>query len=200
MKKVLLMACMMLVSTAMFAQKGTMAAGLNLGYNINSDYKSFGIGAKFQYEFVDRIRGEVSGDYFFKKDNASMWDVNLNFHYLFPLNDKITVYPLAGVGLTGVKLDYEGAGYSFEDMIAASTGMSAAAYKAMVGTASYDAAKKAYNDAIDESASDTHFGVNLGGGIDYFISPQIKLNAEARYNIVKDWNRLVISVGAAYVF
>jgi outer membrane protein X len=28
-----------------------------------------------------------------------MWDVSVNAHYLFPIADKLTVYPLAGLGI-----------------------------------------------------------------------------------------------------
>jgi outer membrane protein X len=32
-----------------------------------------------------------------------MWDLSLNAHYLFRLSDKFVLYPLAGVGILGVK-------------------------------------------------------------------------------------------------
>ena len=40
MKKFLMMACMMLFSTAMFAQQGAMYLGGNLNYGLHSDYKN----------------------------------------------------------------------------------------------------------------------------------------------------------------
>ena len=46
MKKFLMMACMMLFSTAMFAQQGAMYLGGNLNYGLHSDYKNFGFGVK----------------------------------------------------------------------------------------------------------------------------------------------------------
>ena len=30
-----------------------------------------------------------------------MWDLSANVHYLFPITDEITIYPLAGVGILG---------------------------------------------------------------------------------------------------
>ena len=48
MKKLLMMICMMLFSTAMFAQQGAMYLGGNLNYGLHSDYKNFGFGVKAQ--------------------------------------------------------------------------------------------------------------------------------------------------------
>lgn len=83
-----------------------MAAGvnLNLGFAYPGSYSNFGIGAKFQYSFTDHIRVEPAFTYYFKKDYLSMWDFMANVHYVFPMaNDKLNLYPLAGLGVLGVK-------------------------------------------------------------------------------------------------
>jgi len=153
-----MIACMMLASTAMFAQKGSMWVGGNLNYGMHSDYKNLGIGAKAQWEFMDNIRVEPSFNYYLKKDYCSMWDVNLNGQYLFGLGDSgFKVYPLAGICILGTKVEVAGV-----------------------------------------SASNSDFGVNVGGGIEYPIAAGIKVNAEAKYQIVKDWNRPVLSLGIAF--
>jgi outer membrane protein X len=36
----------------------------------------------------------------------TMWDLSVNGHWLFPLGDKITVYPLAGLGILNYGYDY----------------------------------------------------------------------------------------------
>ena len=64
MKKLMLIGCMLLASVAMFAQKGTMGVGLNLNYGLHSDFKNLGVGAKYQYEFIDHLRGEASFNYY----------------------------------------------------------------------------------------------------------------------------------------
>ena len=88
MKKLLMMICMMLFSTAMFAQQGAMYLGGNLNYGLHSDYKNFGFGVKAQYEFIQNFRAEASANYFLEKDNLKMWDINANVHYLFNVADK----------------------------------------------------------------------------------------------------------------
>lgn len=50
------------------------------------------------------------------------------------------------------------------------------------------------------SASDTEFGINLGGGVDYLLTDKLILNAEIKYKIGDVWDRLIISAGVAYRF
>ena len=108
MKKLLIIALMAFVGMSVQAQsvKGDMAAGVNVAYGTKDGFSNFGLGAKFQYNFTDAIRIEPSATYFLKKDNVSMWDVNVNLHYLFNVAEKIQLYPLAGASLVGVKADY----------------------------------------------------------------------------------------------
>lgn len=100
---------------SVFAQKGEQTVGVNLGYG--TEISNFGIGAKYQHGITNAIRAEVSFDYFLKKDFVSMWDINLNAHYLFPVADKFKVYPLAGLTYTNWKLSFDD-----EDFGSSSTG------------------------------------------------------------------------------
>ena len=100
MKKLMMIAAMMLMSIGAFAQEGKMAVGANLGYAAyGNSYNPFGIGAKLQYEFVENIRGEFAYNYWFPKDKVGMMDFNLNFQYLFPVAEDIKIYPLVGVNM-----------------------------------------------------------------------------------------------------
>ena len=148
--------CMMFIASAAFAQQGATWIGAQASYGLHKDYKNIGVGAKVQYEFIDNVRAEASGNYFFKKDNCSMWDVNLNLHYLIPVGS-VKIYPLAGLTLLGSKVEVLGV-----------------------------------------SASDSDFGANVGAGVEFPLSDAIKLNIEGKYQIVKDWNRPVISAGVAF--
>jgi len=199
MKKIFVIACMMLMSTAMFAQAGKFAVGVNANYGMNSDYKSFGFGAKFQYEFIENFRAEASGNYFLKKDNISLWDANVNFHYIIPLSEGLNVYPLAGIALVGIKWDVSGSidsakSEAKKEWLAA--GGTEADFEATWPTIKAEVEKRYSN----KSSSDTNIGFNVGAGIEYYVSDNIKLNAEVKYQIVKDMNRPVISIGAAYCF
>lgn len=70
MKKLLVLVCAAIMSISASAQKGEKAIGVNLSYG--SEIKNAGIGVKGQYFLADRLRGEASVDYFFKKDYTSM--------------------------------------------------------------------------------------------------------------------------------
>jgi outer membrane protein X len=53
---------------------------------------------------------------------------------------------------------------------------------------------------IDDSASATDFAFNFGGGIDFKLSEKLILNAELKYKLSGEWDRLLISAGLAYRF
>ena len=106
------------MSVSAVAQKqGDKAVGGNLVLGMGDEITNIGIGGKFQYNVTDPIRLEGSLTFFlpkkyeamFAKAKMSFWNLDVDGHYLFPLNDKITVYPLAGVGIQGwkVKVDVD---------------------------------------------------------------------------------------------
>ena len=100
MKKLLMIACMMLSSTAMFAEKGDLFVGGGFSYGLG-DYKNFGIGVKGQYEILNNFRADAQIDHFFKSEGWSLSDININLQYVIPATDAINVYPLAGLALVG---------------------------------------------------------------------------------------------------
>lgn len=99
MKKLFLLAGLLLVSGSAYAQhqKGDVAVGGNLAFYTSGS--NLGIGAKAQYGLTDRIRLEANATYFLPKNEANSLEAGLVGHYLFPLKDsKFTLYPLAGIG------------------------------------------------------------------------------------------------------
>ncbi len=184
MKKLFMIAMMAMAALTVSAQDKKMAVGVNVNYGMESGFKQFGFGAKFQYEFIENFRGEVSGDYFLKKDGITIWDANLNFHYLIPLSDNLKVYPLLGLSVIGSKVNVD---IMDEDKGEEQFGT----------TAEYNQYKEGADGA---SSSSTNFGFNAGAGIEYYLSESFKLNFEAKYAYGKDWKWPVISIGAAYCF
>lgn len=105
MKKFLTLVCMAAFGLTASAQKDVKAVGANLSYGLDS--KVFGFGAKGQYGFTKEIRGEASFNYFLEgNDNTTRWDLNANVHYLFPMKQGFTLYPLAGLSYTHVSVDF----------------------------------------------------------------------------------------------
>jgi outer membrane protein X len=92
-----------LVMNVSAQEKGDKSAGASLALGSGDSYSNIGIGLKFRYNVTSPIRLEAGFTYFLEKDLVSMWDLSVNGHYLFPIGDKLTVYPLAGLGILGCK-------------------------------------------------------------------------------------------------
>ena len=130
MKKLMMIACMMLFSTAMFAEKGDMWLGGGFSYGLSSDYKNFGIGAKGHYELLEKFRADAMVTYYFRHEDVAFFDISINAHYLFG-EDDFHYYPLAGFTFLGYsenavgfpsefKFGYNlgaGAEYNFSDKV-----------------------------------------------------------------------------------
>ncbi|MCR4582959.1 MAG: porin family protein [Prevotella sp.] len=103
MKKLLMIIAVMIGFAAnASAQDTKMAIGVQ-GVTISGIFNpNYGIGGRFQYNFTDNFRGEVSGDYYFKEDLFSAFDMNAMAHYVFHLGQKFAIYPAAGVGIMGL--------------------------------------------------------------------------------------------------
>jgi outer membrane protein X len=92
----------MAISMASNAQEvGDQAVGGSLVLGSRNSYTNYGIGARYLYNITSPIRLDGSFTYFLKKNYISMWDLSVNAHWLFPVADKTTVYPLAGLGVFG---------------------------------------------------------------------------------------------------
>ena len=115
MKKLFMIACMMLASTAMFAEKGATTIGIQGNYMVDSP-NNIGAGATVGYEVINNLRGIAEFDYFLKKDNVSFWDVTVGAQYLFNVGDALTVYPTAGLDLLGTKVSFAGNSSSDTEM------------------------------------------------------------------------------------
>ena len=170
MKKLLLLVCAAVMSLSASAQAGDKALGAQLVFG--SETNSFGLGVKGQYYFTDQIRGEGSFDYFFKNKGVSMWDINANVHYLFDVANKVKVYPLAGLGYTNWS-------YTNDVIVKEVNGK---------------------DKVVEHKGSDGRLAVNLGGGVEYELTKNLNVNAEAKYQIISNYNQLVLGVGVAYKF
>lgn len=169
-KRVLVGGLLLTISAVSAYGQGKFAVGINGLYG--TQIKSFAVGAKVQYDITSHFRAEDAFNYFFKKDGVSMWENNVNVHYLFYLGEKFRIYPLAGFTIVGTKIDTKSA--------------VPAEYQQYIG----DAGK----------SSKTYFGGNVGGGIEYLITPHLAVGVEGKYSIVKDVDQGVFGIGVTYKF
>lgn len=192
MRKLLLTACVALASLCTFAQeKGDMAVGLNLGaapcLESGVSLTNFGIGAKFQYNVTTPIRLEADVDYWFKSKGVDVFDVTANVHYLFNIGDKLKVYPLVGIGYAHI-----GGGFSSDinDFIEDIYDEYDHEYGTNIG-----------GDEVEvESSSASKFLFNVGAGAQYDLTSNIAVGLEVKYQYIKDFSRLPISLGVTYKF
>lgn len=177
MKKLLMTICLMLSSMSMFAEQGEMWVGLTGNAGLNSNYKNYGPGLKFQYEPLNNVRLEASANYFFKTSYAtysdiSIWDANLNVQYVFRFGD-FGIYPMVGGSL--VNKIYDDVTLDFN-------------------TSSSQVAWTLYENHQNESK----MAFSAGAGLEYKILPKLKVNGEFRMQIMQNNNRPIVSVGVAY--
>ena len=176
MKKIFMTLCVALVTLSASAQKGENSIGVHALYG--TDAGNIGFGVKYQNSITDAIRLEAVGDYYLKTDGFSMFDVNVNGHYLFPLSDKFTVYPLVGINYTSWKqeslIDYE-----FGEELNEWLGENA-------------------NEKYDVDIKDSSIGLNIGGGIQYKLSDKVRIGAELKYQTISGASTAVIGAGVTF--
>jgi outer membrane protein X len=159
MKKLMLIAALMLVSIGVSAQNEQFAIGGNIGVGVyKNSYTPFGFGPKFQFYFWKQWRGEASFNYWTKKENSGgFMDFNGNVHYVFNVAKNVNVYPLAGLTVVTT------------------------------------------HGLPDGADNQTLVGFNAGGGAEFFVAPQLKLNLEIKYQYAEKEKTYARSGGTEYV-
>ena len=98
-KFILVLSVLSALSFTATAQK-TIGAGLAYG----SEIENLGIGVNAEFDLNDQIDISPSFIYYFKNNNVSMWELNGNINYVFS-NSGPTFYGIAGLNITGIKID-----------------------------------------------------------------------------------------------
>ena len=119
MKKVLLAAAMLLSLVGASAQlsaqeRGKIAVGGGLSYM--TEQGQIGVGAKARYGLAKNIRLEGGVNYFLPKNEVSGLELGVNAHYVVSLDDKISVYPLAGISYYRASASFGGISISSSDL------------------------------------------------------------------------------------
>ena len=92
-------------------QPGDMSFGGHVIHFMDDGFSLTGIGAKFRYTVLEQLRVEAGFSYFFPNEqrilgiavNQNMLDFSVNAHWLFAMNERFTLYPLAGLGLVNLR-------------------------------------------------------------------------------------------------
>ena len=178
---VFLTVCLVFVCANGFAQsykgeKGVSSVGVILGHAIT--HKAPTIGVDYRYNVLDRVRLAPSALYTLKNDYINAFYVNADAHYLSRITDNVTIYPLAGLGLSVWKWD----AFVIDDL---------------------DDLESLLNNGLkSKSETKTRIGLNLGFGGEMRITKDVVLGAEFRYNLTSEriYDQAMILMRAAYYF
>lgn len=106
MKNIFLICSLIAFSQITYAQ---LSVGGSLAFG--SEIENIGISAKGNYLITDTWEGSAGFTFFLPKGssaaNLTLWTVNFDGHYLKNLNDKFSIYPLAGLNISTFSLDID---------------------------------------------------------------------------------------------
>ncbi len=156
-----------------------LAFGTGVGFGFGNLDNDLGIRVDGYYAFTPEIRAGGDFTFYFPKEEsesfmgatitekATVWELNLNGHYLFVDDGELIVYALGGINITGISISSEETGSGFN---------------------------------FGGEFSDTEFGLNLGGGLEYDLD-FADLFAEAKLgNLGGNANQFVLGAGLRFSF
>jgi opacity protein-like surface antigen len=193
-KLVLLTVCIFLFAAAGVAQpginkykgeKGISSAGIMPGYAVGNKTALFGV--DYRYNILDRLRLAPSVLYTLKNDYLNTWYVNADAHYLARITERITIYPVGGIGVSLWKTEI---------------------LLPPADPAETDPPGETESPGEDESPEETEsqseirLGLNLGFGGEIRITKDIITGAEFRYNLTKEriYDQAMFLARVAYYF
>lgn len=185
MKKIVLLTVCIAVFTAQgFAQnrykgeKGISSVGLLMGYGI--DNTALTIGLDYRYNIKNQLRLAPSVLYMMEKDDLSTWYFNADAHYLIRTSEKVTLYPIGGIGLSSWKYEWDLTNRVVQSLLEEFL---------------------EENVGIKRSETKFRFGLNLGFGCEMRVSKDLILGAEFKYNLTnRHYDQAMLLARAAYYF
>ena len=111
--------------------------------------------------------------------------LGINAHYIVKVANKISVYPLVGIGYAHCK--------------ATATGIPDLGENDWGNIANWETDIDDYGTK-EESGSANKFFFNVGVGGQYDLNDKLAVNLEIKYQYIENFNRLPISLGIAYKF
>jgi opacity protein-like surface antigen len=168
-------------------EMGVSSVGGIIGYGI--DNKTALAGIDYRYNIRDKIRIAPSVLYVLKNENKSALYVNADAHYLARVTDKITIYPIGGLGvsvwnfrLPKISSDTETSESETVDPEATNT--------------------ETTNTETAGSETKVRIGLNLGFGGEMRVTKDIIVGAEFRYNLTSEriYDQAMLVARVAYYF
>ena len=151
-------------------ERGVSSIGAMVGYAIESEKAVVGI--DYRYNILDRLRLTPSVLYGIKRNNADIWYLNADAHYLARVSENFTLYPIGGIGFSFWK------------------------YRMIPDIDLSD-----IDLVLQNVDTYLRIGINMGIGGELRLTEDIIAGAEFKYNWTKQgFNQAMILVRAAYYF
>jgi outer membrane protein X len=150
--------------------------GAGIVYQMADNFNAFGLHARIMYGLNEEMRLSLMDEFYFKDGLSYLNNLDFDFHYLFNVADNIHVYPFGGA------------------------------------TIQLSKSKEVTIPDIDDNGNITYtnfsesmsaFGLNLGCGVQYAITDEIAICAEAKYRFYFKENykgQFVLGAGVVYHF
>src|SRR5690554_2555054 len=118
MKKIMVTLCMVTFSFLSVNAQEDTRLGAMLAYG--TEIENIGIGANAEFPIMENLTLAPSFTYFLPKDESSIvkttfFELNANANYYFLQDDSFSIYGLAGLNYTNVKVKVEDFGLGFGD-------------------------------------------------------------------------------------
>ena len=151
-------------------EKGVSSIGAMVGYAIESEKAVIGI--DYRYNILDKLRLTPSILYGIKRNNADIWYLNADAHYLARISENLTLYPIGGLGFSFWKYRL------IPDIDLSDVGL-----------------------VLQNADTYLNIGINMGIGGELRLTEDIIAGAEFRYNCTKKgFNQAMMLVRVAYYF
>lgn len=154
------------------AQKGENYMGVGLGYTGYNNGAYAKIDYQHSFSNLFRIAPEIG--YAFRNDNLSAFECAIDLHMPVRVARGFKFYPIAGVCYNNWTRYYS----SESD---GESGMSA-------------------HKGREETASHGRIGIDLGGGIDIYMTSRLKVQFQGKYSLLGHYGGCFIDLGIGYLF
>lgn len=154
----------------LMASEHEKTAGLLGGYTTRNSTAVAGI--YFSYRFAPYYRMQPSIEYYFRKNNVDGFSFNLDNQFPIAIGGqkRCNFYPLAG--------------------------FSYSTYSRFLSLVE----NKSTNNEEDTSRRTNRLGLNAGAGMEWFITPNMRLAVEAKCKLMKNYTCGVFSAAIGYIF
>ena len=155
--------------------------GAGIMYQMADNFNAFGLHARLMYGINEEMRLSIMDEFYFKDGLSYLDNLDFDFHYLFNVADNIHVYPFGGATIQLSKS--KDVTMSVPDID--------------------NNGNIIYTNQTFGGESMSAFGLNLGCGVQYAITDQVAICAEAKYRFYFKENykgQFVLGAGVIYKF